>query len=369
MGLHWTIYCHIHIMSGRRYIGLTKKTMMHRWNRHVYAAFKRNDGSHFANAIRKYGKDTFSHEILWVFYDLENANLGEEWLINWFDTRNPQKGFNIAKGGSHTPHPIKNPWDRPEYREKCLSNLAKANVSLTPEIRSVISLERWNDPEYRSQGLLNLAKANAGLTPEVRSARSIQFWSDPEYRDKVLTTTQEAIRTPEFRKSASERLKEQWKDPVSRTLLEEASRRRALDPDLIEAARERWDDPFYRDRCSIGTKAFNESRKLSSHCPKGHLYTKDSSTPSGWARECHKCAYERRLKARISCPKGHLYGPDTKFNSAGHRICDTCHSESKGPRPCSKCGLPKSRRSGGRFKCGPCTDTRTRIWRARKELP
>lgn len=36
--VRYTVYCHIHIESGRRYVGLTKLTMMKRWNQHVYNA-------------------------------------------------------------------------------------------------------------------------------------------------------------------------------------------------------------------------------------------------------------------------------------------------------------------------------------------
>jgi len=116
----WTIYCHTHIESGRRYIGLTSHTMMHRWNQHCSQAKNSKGGRwYFPNAIRKYGKDAFSHEVLAMSRDLEGANATEEAIIEQENTRDPKFGFNLMKGGSHTPHPIRrNPWDRPEYREK-----------------------------------------------------------------------------------------------------------------------------------------------------------------------------------------------------------------------------------------------------------
>lgn len=47
----WTIYCHTHVDSGRRYIGLTKQAMMKRWKNHVHAAQHSRDGRwHFPNA-------------------------------------------------------------------------------------------------------------------------------------------------------------------------------------------------------------------------------------------------------------------------------------------------------------------------------
>jgi hypothetical protein len=99
----WTIYCHMHVASGRRYIGLTRKTMMHRWNRHVFDAVKRGLTTHFANAIRKYGKDAFSHEALAQSQTLEGANETEQWLIDHYSARDPRFGFNLTKGGDGNP--------------------------------------------------------------------------------------------------------------------------------------------------------------------------------------------------------------------------------------------------------------------------
>jgi hypothetical protein len=55
---------------------LTKLTMMKRWNQHVQnAKAKRGKGcAHFWAAIRLYGKDAFSHEVLAICETLEKAN-------------------------------------------------------------------------------------------------------------------------------------------------------------------------------------------------------------------------------------------------------------------------------------------------------
>jgi group I intron endonuclease len=177
----WTIYCHTHIDSGRRYIGLTKKTWKQRWNQHVYMSNRVKRGyGHFPNAIRKYGKDAFSHEVLEICDDLDFANEREEYWITRFDTRNPEKGFNLARGGSHTPHPKKNPWDRPEFREKQLKLLK----------------ERWEDPAFRSK-MANIATQTSKnpawrakvRDPEDRARRSSvsrALWKDPEFRKKCI---------------------------------------------------------------------------------------------------------------------------------------------------------------------------------------
>jgi hypothetical protein len=314
----WTIYCHIHIDSGRRYIGLTKKTMMFRWNQHLYnIKSKQGKGCHhFWNAIRKYGKDAFSHEILEVCYDLEVANLAEECWIEFYDTRNPEKGFNLIKGGTYQPHPIrKNPWNNPEYRAKsCIASKRK--------------------------------------------------WQDPAFRSKVFSASIATTQSNEFRIAASERTKEFWQDPNYREKSIEALQERAADPILREQSRQRWNDHEYRKKCSVGIRAANAAQANAIYCKRGHLLP-PPGVGIGWARECKTCYNIRKKAARICCPNGHLYDENTIISSDERRICKTCLDMIRGPRLCEKCGQPKTRKSGGnRFRCGPCTDERIAIWKA-----
>ncbi len=135
----WTIYCHIHSETGRRYIGLTKLTMMKRWNQHVRnARYKPGKGCHhFWNAIRKYGKEAFSHEVLEVCHTLEVANLAEECWIELFETMDPAKGFNLSRGGkARAPYP---PWKDLTFREAC-GNHANKGKQLSAAHRSKIGV-------------------------------------------------------------------------------------------------------------------------------------------------------------------------------------------------------------------------------------
>ena len=174
--MKWTIYCHTHVESGRRYVGLTKKTWRQRWDQHVCQAKSLKCGrSHLANAVRKYGKNAFSHEILEVCQSLEVANLAEECWIELLETRDPLKGFNLAKGGAHGEIKFRrNPWDDPEFRKKGIA-AAKA---------------RWANPVSRAN---NLAASKAGLnTPESKAKRSAimkvkarGFVCDPEHGKRM----------------------------------------------------------------------------------------------------------------------------------------------------------------------------------------
>lgn len=293
--------------------------MLVRWNRHVYDAVKRGRGvnSHFGSAIRLYGKDAFSHEVLEMCETLELANLAEERWIEELETRDPSKGFNIMRGGLHVPHPVSN-----HYRA---------------------------DPEY--------------LESQRLAAKS--RWEDPEYRAKTLIATQEAIRTPEARAKLSAGVSALWQDPDYRASQTAALREGLSDPSIREKLRVNWDDPDFREKCSAGPRAFMAAQASKTHCMRGHEYTPENTVlaPDGH-RECKVCNYARKKAAKTHCPKGHPYDADNVLlSSSGRRMCGVCLAASKVIAPCKKCGGPKDQKVGTRWRCRPCTNSRISAWR------
>jgi hypothetical protein len=231
----WTVYCHTHNESGRKYIGLTKYTMMHRWNQHVSQSARSVGGRwHFPNAIRKYGKDAFSHKILETFNTLEEANKLEEKYIKEFDTRNPEKGFNIMRGGNHIPHPINNEYRKdPEYIKQS-SLAAKA---------------RWQNPEIRFKNLA--ANKIAHNTPEYKEKASIvskEIHSRPEVKTKLREST---LRLAETGIYSSEDFKSKMSEIAKqRTFSEERLKNQS------KASKKLWEDKDYQNKMVESQKAF-----------------------------------------------------------------------------------------------------------------
>lgn len=88
------IYVHKNNINGKIYIGQTCQTPKARWkNGNGY------NGRHFRNAIKKYGWENFSHFVLIDHLTQEQANLIQPILIEKYNTRNPNKGYNVQKGG------------------------------------------------------------------------------------------------------------------------------------------------------------------------------------------------------------------------------------------------------------------------------
>jgi GIY-YIG catalytic domain len=233
----WTIYCHTHIESQRRYIGLAKKTVLQRWNNHVLKS-KKPGNSHFWNAINKYGKDAFGHLVLQEnITTIELANAAEEFLIEFFCTRDPDFGFNIAKGGLYTPDPER--------------------------ISSSIKSKR-NTPEGK----------------ETASKATKKLWDDPIFRSKVSAGLQKSQSDPEVRARMTKGIKKRYEDP------DERSKNAAL-----------WQDSEYRAKCSSGLALGTAKNKNKTHCKNGHEFVaEDTYVNKSGFRACNACRRERRMK-------------------------------------------------------------------------
>ena len=97
----YVIYCHTNISTNQKYIGQTKnKNPEYRWNNG--RGYKRNE--QFYTDIQKYGwQDGFQHEIIKTHLTAQEANYWEDYYINYYDTLNPEKGYNLKKVGTGVP--------------------------------------------------------------------------------------------------------------------------------------------------------------------------------------------------------------------------------------------------------------------------
>ena len=80
------------MINGKIYIGKKKGS--------EFCFDYKGSGSILRLAINKYGKENFYVEPLVVCFSLEELNAEEEFLIDWFNARDPKVGYNRAKGGA-----------------------------------------------------------------------------------------------------------------------------------------------------------------------------------------------------------------------------------------------------------------------------
>lgn len=79
-------------VNGKSYIGQTRYTLEFRWRQHLH----KKDNTYFHNALRKYGADNFSLEVL-EECDVDKLNSREIYYIAKYNTF--EEGYNLTLGG------------------------------------------------------------------------------------------------------------------------------------------------------------------------------------------------------------------------------------------------------------------------------
>ena len=90
----WKVYCYTE-ENGKKYIGITKRTLLERSGGKTGCDY--NPKYHFGKAIKKYGFDFFTVEILEENLSFEEANEKEKYYIALYDTY--RNGYNETQGG------------------------------------------------------------------------------------------------------------------------------------------------------------------------------------------------------------------------------------------------------------------------------
>lgn len=90
----YTVYRHI-TPNGKIYVGITSINPKTRW--HNGLGYRNNP--HFYRAIQKYGWNNIKHEIMFNNLSKEEASFAERVCISTWDLTNPNRGYNINKGG------------------------------------------------------------------------------------------------------------------------------------------------------------------------------------------------------------------------------------------------------------------------------
>lgn len=177
--------------SGKVYIGITGRARPEiRWSKG--AGYTSN--IHFYNAIKKYGWDSFVHEILLSGLSQDEACKKEIELIGFYKSHLREHGYNVGLGGSlqsneslaKRANAVKLTWADKETKERWSRAIQESMSSPEYyEMRSTISKRMWADPNKRARIIRSIKAAHN--TPEMKaanSARSKQMWADPAYREK-----------------------------------------------------------------------------------------------------------------------------------------------------------------------------------------
>lgn len=128
------IYKFTNLINGKVYIGQTRKQFRERLANHIWQM--KNKPSYFHKALLKYGLSNFDIKILERCDNPEDLNGLEIYWIDYFDSTNKDKGYNLTKGGNGIPVKVNKMYEITEESKEKRSKSAK---------------EKWKNQEYRQR--------------------------------------------------------------------------------------------------------------------------------------------------------------------------------------------------------------------------
>lgn len=167
MKKYW-VYVHT-CPNGKKYVGLTSQTDPEmRWQK------GRNYRGHFYSAILKFGWNNIEHKVYEVDTREEMLYL-EKYLIAFYNTLDPERGYNLTTGGEH--------------------------YIFSPEVRKKLSEQRKSRPS----GALGTKHTEEWKKHHSEVMKGKKF--SEEHRQRVKEANRLKAQDPEYRKKISEGLK------------------------------------------------------------------------------------------------------------------------------------------------------------------
>ena len=249
------IYVITNSVTGKVYIGQHKGNSLKKYLQTKLSDASKHRGgqSRLYNSMRKHPREAWSIEPLIEVATKEELDRWERIYIALFDTRNPEVGYNICKGGEgftgkHTKEwkenqsiRMKEVWSDLDYKAKTAGAI-KQTVS-TPKHRaqrSETASKNWASSEFRLKNAAAIKEATS--KPEYRITQAVsqkQVWSNPEYRMNMSAKRASLFKT-------------MWSDTEKRV---EMSRVRS------EVATKAWSTPETRARLMEGARESTKKRR------------------------------------------------------------------------------------------------------------
>ena len=200
---HYTVY-KLTDPEGKIYIGCTGKPVEKRWKK----GRNYNYQTHISRAIRAIGWENFEKKVLCEKLTRAGAEKLEKWFIAYYDSANPEKGYNRALGG-----------------------LGKGTLvgEATRKLQSDVRVRMYEAvPEYRervSKGVREAYENDPGYRERVSKGHLAAYENDPEYsRKKALSRKMYYRAHPEEREAVRRRMKEYLSKPENRAFVESDTR-------------------------------------------------------------------------------------------------------------------------------------------------
>ena len=204
---HYTVY-KLTDPEGKVYIGCTGKTVEERWRN----GWHYNCYSRIYKAIRKFGWVNIEKKILCEKLTREGAEKLEKWFIAYYDSANPEKGYNRALGGLGKGSRMS------EATKKLLSDEKFRKYREDPDyrerVRKGVQVAYENDPQYREKLRIS-ALAYYEQNPESKSRiskMSTSLWQQEDYRKKTVAGMLKVREDPALAQNLQMKMKKFYDD-------------------------------------------------------------------------------------------------------------------------------------------------------------
>lgn len=175
------IYVWQNLLNKKHYVGQTKSKQPDLYIRKHVNSARLGSRKYFHIALRKYGRENFKYQIIYIAFSKEELDRAEEFFIAEYNSVKPG-GYNIRYGGSTAEHSLSSrrkmsaAWDRPGARE---SRSAATRAGMANPVSKA----------YRSE----LTRAQM---------------ANPEIAEKIASKIRVTMRTQEYREACSRRMRE-----------------------------------------------------------------------------------------------------------------------------------------------------------------
>lgn len=165
------IYKIINSNNNKVYIGQTTKTIQERFKEHLRNSTEKSKNTlHLYLAMNKYGKETFSVELLDTADNQEDLNEKECYWINYYNSIH--EGYNMMQGGT-TENPMTSAIVKQKHLQKMQSTEVRQKISTTMKtLRNTIGFS----PQHKQR-----IKEARQQRKQNRQAAGLNFYNHPEH--------------------------------------------------------------------------------------------------------------------------------------------------------------------------------------------
>lgn len=193
------IYKYTNKYNRKCYIGKSKDIEA-RYKSHLKCV-KNGINTHFYNALRKYGIDSFDFQIL-IECPKENLDYWEKFYIRYYCSNNPDWGYNMTPGGDGISF-----WDEESRKRQSEIHKGKPRAGTVEDWK-------WSEESKEKQSKRVKEYFSKKDNRDKLSKNKIELYNkNPEIKDKIANSVSKLWQNEEYRNNYKLKMQKHFNDP------------------------------------------------------------------------------------------------------------------------------------------------------------